>query len=320
MGQHLSIVTDFVSRISACTALRDSNAFVPLASRAVGRQFERMLAALVGNDMAEAQCQIDALNDLGLRFQLVRYPDPHYDASITGFLEYARPGEPQYRGWGGVLVRAMGGRGRVYQAPHVRSDVYTLSIATRAFVDDPQAAALVVAGSHRYANGEEPPIADVTRSPASLFHVVTACLARTAQCAAMPLWFIQFHGSQDRLMQPMITASNGSEEPWLTVDDPLVRIKRRVEEHDGLTMGVCGWHTTSDEPYFLCGKENIQGLLLEGMGLRSTFMHFELERRLRHDMFHRVEPGYGHGLAFLAATRDVLDAIEPDDRPPTIDD
>ncbi|CAA9384041.1 MAG: hypothetical protein AVDCRST_MAG93-9358, partial [uncultured Chloroflexia bacterium] len=114
----------------------------------------------------------------------------------------------------------------------------------------------------------------------------------------------------DRQMQPVITASNGADVPRLTKEDPLVQIKQRVEKRSELTMGVCGWQERRGVPYLLCGKENIQGLLLERMGLRSTFMHFELERRLRDDFYNGVEPGYTGMLEYLASIRDVLDSTD----------
>jgi hypothetical protein len=307
MDERSAMVADFVARIGAYVAPRESNAFVPLADPAVAIQFERAMAAVSTGDEAEAQYSIDILNAEGLGYHIVRYGDPQHKTTVAGFVERARPGTPRYRGWGGVLVRRAGNRRRVYQAPHVLSDAYTLSIAARAFADDPDALALVVAGAHRYANGETPPIADVTRSPDNLFHVLTASLARAGRDAGTPYWFVQFHGSHDRQGQPMITASDGSQSPCLAPNSALVRIKQLVERHGALRMGVCGWPDASDEPYLLCGKENIQGMLLERMGLRATFMHFELEHRLRHTMHHGVEPGYGNGLALLAAIREVLE-------------
>ncbi len=306
MEEHIqTIITDFANRVSHSVAARDSNAFVPLTSRIVTAQFENALAALLNDDYTEAQKCISVLNALGLQYQFVRYADPHYDGLLTGFVECARPGTRAYRGWGGILVRSSGTRQRVYQAPHVRFDTYTLEIALRAFVDDPGAVAVVVAGAHRYANGEKPPVADVTRTPTNVFHALTAYLAHTAQSAGAPLWFIQFHGSVDRPLQPMITASNGTEDPDMTKDDPLVQIKRRLKKH-GLPMGVCGWED-DDGPYMLCGTENIQGLLLERMGLRATFMHFELEHRLRFEFHKGIDPGCTTMLTLLGTIREVLD-------------
>ena len=312
-------ITDFATLVGYSVAARDSNFFVPLTSRIITAQFETALTALLDDGYTEAQDRIDSLNDLGLGYQLVRYPDPHHETLITGFVESARPGTPQYRGWGGVLVRSAGSRRRVYQAPHVLFDTHTLEVALRAFVDDPGGAALLVAGAHRYANGEDRPIADVTRSSSNVFHALTAYLAHTAQSRGTPLWFIQFHGSLDRRMQPMITASNGADAPRFTKEDPLVQIKQRVEKRSHLAMGVCGWRERTGEPYLLCGKENIQGLLLERMGLRSTFLHFELERRLRDDFYNGVEPGYTGMLEYLATVRDVLDLMT-DDRKLTADE
>ena len=306
MNNHTeTIIKDFANRVTSSIAGRDSQAFVPLTSRIVTAQFENALAALLHGDTAEAQAHISTLNALGLHFQLVRYADPHHDDLLTGFVEHARPGTAAYRGWGGVVVRSAGGRRRVYGAPHVRSDTYTLEIALRAFVDDPNAQAVVVAGAHRYANGEDPPVADVTRTSTNLFHALTAFLAHTAQSAGAPLWFIQFHGAADRSMQPAITASNGTDDPGWTADAPLVQIKSRMAQH-GVEMGVCGWED-DDGPYVLCGTQNIQGLLLEHMGLRANFMHIEFERKLRSAYHNRDEPGMSQLQHFLDATREVLD-------------
>jgi hypothetical protein len=288
----------FLAGYKNSVADRDSTYFVRLTAEAVTRQFESLLdAALAGDDTA-AGAAIDELGVAGVSYRLVSLNDTA--EPILGFMETAVPGDPDYRGWGAVLVRPASAGRVVYQAPHVKADLYSEEITFRAFLDNPLSRAVVLAGAHRAAvgdgDGDGAPDSDVANDTENLFHALTGYLARRGLARGEPLWFIQFHGAADRDTDPSVVGSDGSGIASLPAGSPLVGINNVVDEAGHVTMGVCGWREGAgddeDGVYALNASNNLQGAMLSTLGQRHSFMHFEIERTARDEWHAGVGSGY----------------------------
>ncbi|HSH82171.1 MAG TPA: hypothetical protein VLA19_26895 [Herpetosiphonaceae bacterium] len=287
---------------------KNSYSFVPLPSGSnEARVFEQVLAALLADDPATAGGLIAGLGADGIHYTLVRVGG-YGTRPLWGWMECAMPGTRAYRGWGPALVRPGEEGHTIYQAPHPRADGWTEHIALRAFMDDEHAAVALFAGAHRYANGRDPAPADAAHTPHNLLHVLTGVLAVRGRATGRPPWFVQFHGSADRTQQPAITASSGAAEPGLDEGSPLPRIAQRVQAAGHLTIALCPGPKGARRPRrpLLCGTGNIQGNLLETLGLRHTFMHFETAQSARSAYRRGAGPGYDGIRDLLVAIRGEL--------------
>jgi hypothetical protein len=275
-----------------------------------GALFKRLLEAVLENQIARAEQQVRALEGLGIQYELVQIVEQEDDELILGFMEQLRPGERGYRGWGAALVRPAADCKRVYQAPHVRSDAWSELVTLRAFMGDRRGCAAMFAGASRNANDGYWPSADVAHGADNLFHMLTYQLARRGRSAGSPYWFIQFHGSAERMDEPTIIASDGAREPQQREDSPLVLINNAVDRAGFVDMGVCGWRegpgARENGAYRLCACGNAQGQLLDRLELRHTFLHFEIAWWARSDYAAGCGPGYEGVRGLLAALREVL--------------
>ncbi len=298
----------FLNEIYCNFGRKGSNAFIPLDEPLVEVQFAALLEALLVNDVSTARAIIETLKRLDVRYQLVQLDTG--DEVVWGFSECVPDDGQSFRGWGSGLVRHSAECTTVYQAPHVRADQYSEEITLQAFIYDPQACVALFAGAHRNANTDPEASADVAHSTRNLFHALTDSLARRGQNRDDPYWFIQFHGSANRESQPVITGSNGARNPRFTRNSPLIRISRAVNEAGHAQMGVCGsterFTEDRNRNYRLCGTENVQGDMLSSLGLRHTFMHFEIHRSVRVDFHRRSGDGNQAVLDLLAAIREEL--------------
>lgn len=191
---------------------------------------------------------------------LPQKPQDSPENPVYGFLEKVSPGHPDYRGWGAVLIRPYGDSYTIYQAPHVKADVYTEDITLDAFVDDENARIAIFAGTHRNANddgdGDGEPDSDVAHDTENLFHALTIFLANKGLTDSKLYWFIQMHGATDRTSEPTIVGSDGADIPTPTSNSPLAQIDDAVDDAGYVTMGVCGWpegpNDDEDGDYLLC--------------------------------------------------------------------
>ena len=296
---------DFLLEFKMNLADRGSGFFNPLVSPAEQLRFCFLAQTLRDGDLYHAADIVADLESDGCHYRLFRLNDTAMD--IFGFMESVSPGHPDYRGWGTVLVRP-GSVGHVMvQAPHVKYEVYTEEIALLAFLSNPNAVVLIMAGTHRYASddldfdGEAD--SDVAHDPHSLFHPLTLCLAQAAVTDGSPYWIMQFHGAYDRASEPDVVLSNGAEFPFIQSGSPLVAIDDAVDAEGYLSMGVCGWfenpNDAEDGVYELTATSNIQGRALARAGLRESFMHFEIERHTRNAFHSGVDPGFTGVLMLL---------------------
>jgi hypothetical protein len=183
-------------------------------------------------------------------------------------------------------------------------------------MDYPNALIAMFAGAHRHAGADTDADgwkdSDVAHDTENLFHELTVYIANRGQAGSTRYWFAQIHGASDRASEPTIVGSNGADAPVLTSDSPLVQIDGAVDAAEYMTMGVCGWDEGAgdeeDGNYLLCATTNIQGDLLESLGLRQTFKHFEIERHARDDYHSGSGPGYDGILNLLQAITNVLNS------------
>lgn len=289
---------EFLAAYKNTVADNGSGCFVRLTDEAVTHQFESLLDAVLAGDDTAAGAEVDGLGAAGVRYRLVGLGDTA--ETVLGFMEAAVPGDADYRGWGAVLVRpAITGR-VVCQAPHAKADLYSEEIALRAFLVNPLARVVVLAGAHRAAvgdgDGDGAPDSDVANDTENLFHALTGRLARRGLARGEPLWFIQFHGAADREADPTVVGSDGSGAAAVRVGSPLAAIDHAVDAAGRVTMGVCGlWEGAGDDAdgvYSLNASNNLQGAMLATLGQRHAFMHFEIERAARDDWHAGAGPGF----------------------------
>lgn len=215
-----------------------------LGNQIIKQYFTAILRVLLDSMLSPAARDI-ALNDFlmlldgsCIKYKLVKIDS---DPNILGFMESVIPGDKDYKGWGAVLVRTNATGHIVYQAPHPIYDGFTDTIALDAFMADPDAAVLMLAGTHRFAscpatlpedcdkrdpedpgtgcsthnNGLEPQVdSDVTHATKedNLFQVLTRHLADEHGNSGPDYTFVQIHGSMNRddiPSDPTITASDG---------------------------------------------------------------------------------------------------------------
>ena len=112
-------------------------------------------------------------------------------SSGLGLREAVSVTDPDYKGWGMVLVRPSAESGRVYQAPHPAADWFSERIALYGFLTDPDASIALFAGAHRNANGDVDGDgerdSDVTHDTENLFHVLTEFIARERAADGSPV-------------------------------------------------------------------------------------------------------------------------------------
>lgn len=306
--------TEYLTLFKATIANRNSEAFVRLSDRQTIDYFESLTEALLTGSLIEAEAMVDQINAEGHNYFLVHLVDAIYPT--YGIMEYAMPGDPNYKGWGTLLVHPESAGYVIYQAPHVKFEVFTEELTLQAFHDNPYAAAAMLAGTHRYANDDHDhdgePDADVAHETENLFYIMTKVAAHHGARALTPYWFIQFHGAYDRESEPSIVAATGATWPKFTPSSPLLIIDEVMDTLGLATMGVCGWPEgpgeAEDGQYELTATNNMQGRLLETIGLRHSFMHFELERSLRDGYYYGYEPLFTGTLQFLSTLQDTLNS------------
>ena len=309
----------FLTQFKNSVAGKETGEFVRLTDTNIENHFRTLLSALLANDLMTAESEIGALDDLDVRYNLVELTDTGDDGPVYGFMESVTPSDPDYQGWGAALIRPMAAGYIIYQAPHVKADLYSENIALDAFMDsDNNARVAMFAGTHRYANGDDDgdgeADSDVAHDTENLFHALTDYLANQGQGIGTPYWFIQIHGAANRGSEPTVVGSDGAvsepPHPTLTSNSHLVQIDDSVDAEGYVSMGVCGWvegpADDEDGDYLLSATTNVQGNLLESLALRQTFMHFEMERTARDEYIAASGPGYNGIIGLLQAIVTVL--------------
>lgn len=319
----------FMNRFMDTVAGRDTGLFVRLTDPIIGRHFEDLIEAVLTRQLSDAMVEINWLSSIGVDYKLVELRN--MPSTVLGFMEDNLPGDPNFKGWGAYLIRPDTPGYVIYQAPHVIADLYTEDINYQGFCENENGISIMFAGAHRYANGDDDgdghPDSDAAHDSDSLFHVLSKYLADRGFGFGTAYWFNQIHGSADRDSEPTIVGADGSWIPWLTETSPLVLIDDHVDLAGYITMGVWGWWEgpgdDQDGVYELNGITNIQGNYLESLGLRCSFLHFEIENHARDDYFNGSGDGYLGILTLLDGIRTVMDTQHvqtpiPTQTPPSI--
>ncbi|MCF7885101.1 MAG: C39 family peptidase [Candidatus Marinimicrobia bacterium] len=307
-------LNQFSNQITNNNADEDSYKFVRLTNPDIKNHFKNLLKYILSNNTTEASDEIRELNDLEVGYKLYKIVDPsEIDEPLYGFMETSKPDTDIYKGWGSYLIRPNSDGNIIYQAPHINYETYTKDIALNAFIDNKNAKAIFFNGADRRSNDDsdddDGANSDVAHDTENLFHLFTNYLANQGVNEG-GYWFIQIHGAEDREEEPSITASTGAEHPNENINSELIKIDNIVDSDGNVTMGVCGWEEGSadykDGDYKLAATKNVQGNLLESLGLRKSFMHFELERSARDEYNEQTGPGYNGINCLLSAIKSTL--------------
>ena len=247
----------FASGLRASTAGKDSSRFRALRDLQAAALLTGVLDRLMVGDEVGTDGLLMHLREQGVHYRVASISDAPPGQVVLGLFEDSLPESPDYKGWGGLLVRPEPHCNRVYQAPHVKADAYTSDLALAAFLHDPRGGVALFAGAHRRANHGKDGNADVTRATDNLFHVLTEHLARQGVVQNKPFWFVQFHGSRERTGEPAITGSTGTRTPDPEQVAVLRRLSEAVNAAGYLHMGICGMRLSADDgddgDYHLCG-------------------------------------------------------------------
>lgn len=193
-------------------------------------------------------------------FELLTYTDKAFDGSKSILL---REKKPIRRGWGLYARRTAPQNTLIIEVPHPIFDTGTPAVGLDAY-RALNAAALLVAGSHRHANADGS--ADAAHSPQTVFQAIHA--AATADSSAVVL---QIHGfaAANHPGYPQIVLG-GNQSP---ASETLAASLAETLQKAGLSVGVC----EAGQWKKLCGTRNLQGDTMPG----GTFLHIELDESVR---------------------------------------
>lgn len=193
-------------------------------------------------------------------FELLSYTDKDFDGSESILL---REKKPVRRGWGLYARRVNPQNAIIIEVPHPIFDTGTPAVGLDAF-RALNAAALLVAGSHRHANPDDS--ADAAHSPQTIFQAIHT--AATADGSAVVL---QIHGfaAAHHPGYPQIVLGGNQSPASVSLAASLSEALQNV----GLSVGVCG----SGQWEKLCGTRNLQGDTIPN----DTFLHIELNEAVR---------------------------------------
>jgi hypothetical protein len=210
---------ELVAAFEAALPGQDSQAYLDPSQQEVSLILEAIGAALAGRlEAASARLA-------GLRCELASFED----AKAGGSHLLLREAIPAERGWGlFVLNRSPSARNLVVEAPHPAWDRFTPELGAEAYLRL-DARAFLLAGAHRYANGEKSPLSDMARNPHSLFQRLHELLIDAGSQV------LQYHGFKrdNHPDYPNVVLSNGSERPHRE----LFLLKAALEAR-GETVGI----------------------------------------------------------------------------------
>ncbi|SDM95750.1 hypothetical protein [Allokutzneria albata] len=197
-------------------------------------------------------------------YELLKLRDP-----VHGDFHIVRETAAYKRCWGSYYLRLPPYRDVVVEVPHPRHDRYTPDFGVEA-LHRCQASLLLLAGTHRYANGRprdgwEPP-SDMARNPRSLFQAVHERLTTASTDVLQYHGFVEDH-------YPDVVLSNGSARPHAQLHRIAQRMRAagvRTEVFDGSNWPSVG------------ATKNPQARYTRRIGGR--FYHMEHQPRVRDDV------------------------------------
>ncbi|MFP5225918.1 MAG: hypothetical protein ACLGH3_10280 [Actinomycetota bacterium] len=169
------------------------------------------------------------------------------------------------RGWGMLAIRPSSPMQTIIEVPHPIDDLYTDVLGVQLF-EEMQASALLIAGSHRHANG--PYTSDAARLERTLFQTAHLLLVESETMV------VQLHGFS-RQRHPdvveQVILSDGTDKPARWAFDIGDRL-------DGKGLPTCVYGMDCNE---LGGETNLQMRTARKAGARS--LHLELDLPSRQD-------------------------------------
>jgi len=198
---------------------RDTLAFVQPGEDELAVVMDAVRAAQSG-DLMSAAATLDAFG-----YDLVTFTDSRTERAQLMLRERV----PCGRCWGLYLFsRSPSRRNMTIEAPHPLFDLFTPEFAIEAYLRL-DAEEFLMAGAHRYANGQDSLVSDMARNPDSLFQAVHVALTDPQTHV------LQYHGFalQNQPGYPNVVLSNGSPLPHAE----LFALQRAMEAR-GETVGI----------------------------------------------------------------------------------
>ncbi len=245
-----------MARLERAAPVAKSNLFVP-PTNAEMKDFAALWRAMAQGSAAK---HISLAKQHG--FEVLAYTD-RGDGNATSIL--LREKKPVRRGWGLFARRTAPQNAIIIEVPHPIFDTGTPAVGLDLF-RALNAAALLVAGSHRHANADGS--ADAAHSPQTVFYAI-----HTAATTDLSAVVLQIHGfaAVHHPGYPQIVLG-GNRSP---ASETLAAALAESLQNAGLSVGVCG----NGQWKKLCGTRNIEG---ESMP-NGTFIHIELDESVRAD-------------------------------------
>jgi hypothetical protein len=207
----------------------------------------------------------DSLASL-LDYQLYRWTATDNNRTYYVLMEQGADQEGSVQlGWGTYIVNPYGIGRVILEIPHPAHDTDTWKLGIEAYLQL-NARYFLMAGTHRYANGNDPAPADVAHNFRNMFHVVHQAVSPLSD------YPLQVHGFNRASYPgyPQVFLSNGTVNPGSVMDTLTSAISDQgysVAVYDGVTYTQLGATT------------NVQGQWSRGMGF--PFLHMELEYPIR---------------------------------------
>jgi hypothetical protein len=192
------------------------------------------------------------------------------------FEERRKQGGGWHHGWGMYVIPAGPSRPLLVEVAHPVHDVNTPQVGVQAFRDG-DAAGLLVAGAHRYANTDGS--SDVAHVDGTMFAEVNRALVRRGHAVLQPHGFDEDDPGRASADSDYgdVVVSAGTSPPSPAVDAVSTALREvgfAVCEYDG------------DRCADLGATQNVQGQWCREVG--ATFVHLELARDVRDDPARRA--------------------------------
>jgi hypothetical protein len=254
------LVVDFVEAVPG----RGSEA-MELPTESESSRFIEAVRAARSGWPARADELVDPLN---YRVRTVR-------DSATGrtvyLFEERRVGDGSWpHGWGMYVVAPRAVRPVVVEVPHPVFDVGTARIGVAAF-RRAGAAALLVAGTHRYANRDGS--SDAAQEDRTMFARVNRALVSRGDVVLQPHGFDSgSHDGDSDISKADAVVSGGESPPSALIQDVASGLR-------SIGLEVCVYEENNCAA--LGGTRNVQGIWCRAVG--ASFLHLELSRAVRDD-------------------------------------
>ena len=246
--------------------LAESDGFV-IPKQAEQEAFSKIVTSLEAGDLVYS-AELVKKND----YILIRYLDISDEQQASYLL---REELPISRGWGLYVFREEVVNNIIVEAPHPLSDKQSDLIALDIY-RDLNARALLIAGTHRYANQDD--VADVAHAPDSIFQSIHETLVQKTPIYTDVPVVLQIHGFAAKKHPGYPNIVLGFGRATSRAEISFARELDKALAAQGIETGLCRGNSWQD----LCGTKNVQG---SGKN-DALFIHIELDETVRDD--HRL--------------------------------